>query len=82
MVPRDAGDHAPRRRPPYLLGKRWAVIIGVSAYEDQRLTLRYAHCDARAIYDFLLTPEGGAFSAQTMKLLIDEEATTCKVNTP
>ena len=79
MVPRDAGDHAPSRRPLYLPGKCWAVIIGVSAYEDRRLTLRYAHRDARAIYDFLLTPAGGAFSAKTTRLLIDEQATTRNV---
>ena len=51
----------------------------MSAYEDRRLTLRYAHRDARAIYDFLLTPAGGAFSAKTTRLLIDEQATTRNV---
>jgi hypothetical protein len=79
MAPRDAGDHGPSRRPPYLPGKCWAVIVGVSAYKDRQLTLRYAHRDARAIYDFLLTPAGGAFSAETMQLLIDEQATTRNV---
>ena len=77
--PRDAGDNAPSLRPRYPVGNRWAVIVGVSDYNDKRLTLKYANRDAQAIYDFLLTPAGGAFSAERMHLLLDEQATTRNV---
>lgn len=61
------------------LGNRWAVIVGISAYRDNQLNLKFAHQDARSLYDFLLTPEGGAFTAQRMRLLVNGDATTSEV---
>jgi tetratricopeptide (TPR) repeat protein len=68
----------------------WAVLIGVSQfkYGDQDLdgnlipNLRYADNDARELYNFLRSPEGGSFRDErdggNMILLTDEDAT--KVN--
>jgi tetratricopeptide (TPR) repeat protein len=70
----------------------WAVLIGVSRYKygDQKTeageipNLRYAEADARSIYDFLRSPEGGGFRDERegghMVLLTDEEATTANVS--
>jgi uncharacterized caspase-like protein len=73
-VARDAGEEPPSRaRSP--VGDRWAVLVGISEYADDRLTLRYAHRDAQALYEFLLTPAGGAFAAERIRLLLDRAAT-------
>ncbi len=59
------------------IGKRWAVIIGISDYADSRIrALRYADDDAAAFHEFLLSPEGGSVPAEQMKLLLNEEATS------
>ena len=75
LTARDAGDEPPpRARAP--VGDRWAVVVGISEYADDRLTLRYAHRDAQALYDFLLTPAaGGGFSPANISLLLDKDAT-------
>ncbi|GLZ28018.1 hypothetical protein Lesp02_02080 [Lentzea sp. NBRC 105346] len=62
-----------------LLGNRWAVIVGISDYRDDNLTLKFAHQDAQALYDFLLTPAGGGFAAERVRLLVDGDATTHEV---
>ncbi|HVG20394.1 MAG TPA: caspase family protein [Blastocatellia bacterium] len=71
----------------------WAVLIGVSRYkfgsdvQDTEASsisnLRFADADARAVYDFLRSPEGGEFRDEKdgghMVLLTDEEATKANV---
>ena len=55
---------------------RFAVIIGISTYEDSRIpSLRYAAKDARAVYEWAVSPEGGRYSPSRVKLLLNEEAT-------
>ncbi len=58
------------------MGHRSAVIVGISRYASPQLTLQYAHRDAENIHQFLLTPAGGAFAPERIRLLRDEEATT------
>jgi uncharacterized caspase-like protein len=59
-------------------GERYAVIIGISEYADERITdLEYADDDARAFYDFLTSPRAGlgGLEPDNIRLLLDEEAT-------
>ena len=59
-------------------GKRWAVVVGISAYADTALrALEYADDDARAVYEFLRSPRagGGGFAEENVRLLVNEEAT-------
>jgi hypothetical protein len=57
-------------------GIRWAVVIGVSNYQDTRIPcLRYASEDARSFHDWLVSPDGGKYSPSRVKLLIDADAT-------
>jgi hypothetical protein len=66
---------------------RWAVLIGLSDYKyDTRWhprkgipDLKYAHCDAKAFAEFLMSPEGGAFSPDHVLLLTDRKATVKEV---
>lgn len=61
-------------------GQRWAVIIGVSAYEDSRIpSLRYATRDAQAFNDWLVSPGGGRYAPSKVKLLLDKDATNEKI---
>jgi TolB-like protein len=62
------------------VGKRWAVVIGVSKYADASVPgLRYADADARAMYDFLRSPAGGAVPEGQARLLLNEQATTAAI---
>jgi uncharacterized caspase-like protein len=58
---------------------RWAIIVGISKYRDERLNLSYAHRDAQALYHLLQTPAGGGFEAERVVKLVDEEATTAAI---
>ncbi len=66
---------------------RWAVVIGISNYKYDTHRdpvhgipdLRYANRDARAFSEFLLSPEGGAFSPDHVLTLTDEAATIKEV---
>jgi len=59
------------------IGRRWAVVVGISKYADERITpLTYADDDARAMVAFLRSPEGGAIPEDNLRVLLDEEATS------
>ncbi|MGQ7848064.1 caspase family protein [Granulosicoccus sp. 3-233] len=48
---------------------RWAIIVGITEYQDESLNLAYAHRDAEELYNLLLTPAGGAFEPDNICLL-------------
>ena len=66
---------------------RWALVIGVSRFQygDKEMggrqisNLRGPENDARAIRDFLLTPEGGEFPPDHIRIARNEEATRSAV---
>jgi tetratricopeptide (TPR) repeat protein len=62
---------------PYNIHKeKWALIIGISKYRDNRIpSLRYASSDARSLYNWLISSNGGRYSPTRVKLLINEKAT-------
>jgi uncharacterized caspase-like protein len=69
----------PLREPG--LGKRWAVVIGVSDYQQRGkwgLTdLRYAGKDATTMAKYLRAPDGGRFDQ--VRVLIDDRATLANI---
>jgi protein O-mannosyl-transferase len=59
--------------------KTWAVIAGVSAYQNKEIDpLQFAHADAKAFYDYLISPAGGAVPEGQIQLLLNEQATTAR----
>jgi tetratricopeptide (TPR) repeat protein len=66
---------------------RWALVIGISRFQygDKEIggrqisNLRGPENDARAIRDFLLTPEGGEFPPSHIRIERNEEATRSAV---
>jgi uncharacterized caspase-like protein len=58
----------------------WAVIIGISKYQDSRIPqLRFADADAQALYDWATTKGGEKYRADHIKLLLNENATTVNI---
>jgi uncharacterized caspase-like protein len=65
----------PKEKSPQRIGLRWAVIIGISVYQDTRIpSLRYSAADAKALYEWLTSPQGGRYSPTRVKLLLNENA--------
>jgi uncharacterized caspase-like protein len=66
-------------KPEATTGEKYAVIVGVSRYQNSGAgleNLRYADRDAAAFRDFLLSPDGGGFKAQNIRFLVNEDATS------
>jgi uncharacterized caspase-like protein len=63
----------------YKTGDRWAIIIGISKYNNSQLDLKYADRDAEELYKLLLTPSGGGFEQDHIKKLINEQATKSEI---
>jgi hypothetical protein len=58
--------------------ERWAVIIGVSEYQDGTIgNLQYADDDARAVYNFFRSEQAGmgGIPESNIRLLVNEDAT-------
>lgn len=81
-------DNAPAGRevPPAIgapplspVGERWAVLVGVSKYRAAGLDLRFAHRDAQDLHKLIVSPEGGNFDPDHIRLLCDKKATTAAV---
>ncbi|GAK50363.1 polysaccharide deacetylase [Candidatus Moduliflexus flocculans] len=60
-------------------GQRYAVIIGISVYQDERLNLRYTVNDAQGLFDVLTDPMYGAIPKENVQLLLSEQATTANI---
>ncbi|UCG67572.1 MAG: HEAT repeat domain-containing protein, partial [Deltaproteobacteria bacterium] len=54
--------------------QRWAVVIGISKYQDTRIpSLRYASDDAESFYEWLISPSGGKYAPANVKVLLDHD---------
>ncbi len=68
---------APEQYPEFV--DRWAIIVGISRYHHEQISLKYAHRDAEALYELIQTPSGGGFARDHIVKLVDEEATTANI---
>jgi tetratricopeptide (TPR) repeat protein len=61
-------------------GNTYAVIVGISDYQDQEISdLKFAHLDAAAFRDYLRSPEGGLVPDSNIELLQNENATQARI---
>jgi len=62
-------------------GSRWAVLVGVSAYDNlpPAAQLRFAHRDAEEFAEFLRGPAGGALPSSHIRVLTNDQATLAAV---
>ncbi|MDQ6992615.1 MAG: caspase family protein [Mariprofundus sp.] len=59
-----------------VIGQKYAVVIGVGAYQDSRINpLKYVDEDAKGYYDYLVSPTGGGLPRNHVKLLLNQDAT-------
>ncbi|TVR63750.1 MAG: hypothetical protein EA422_08640 [Gemmatimonadales bacterium] len=66
------------------LGRRWAVVVGISEYDDPAVpALRFAHRDAEALRDFLVSESAGlgGYQPENVVLLTNEQATFRNIRT-
>lgn len=56
---------------------KWALIIGISQFQDPKLNLKYPAKDAQDFYDYLL--KEGNFAPDHVKLLTNEKATRANI---
>ncbi len=56
---------------------KWALVIGVSKFQDAKLNLQYPAKDARDFGQFLTTHEN--FAGDHVKVLVDEQATRANI---
>jgi len=56
---------------------KWALVVGISSFQDSALNLRFAAKDAVDFRNFLITQAG--FQADHVKLLTDHEATRANI---
>jgi hypothetical protein len=61
---------------------KFAVVVGIAHYSDSAgglTSLQYADRDAQEFRDFLVSPEGGSFPKDNIRLLLNEDATAQSV---
>ena len=57
------------------VGERWALIVGISSYQDSRIpSLRYGIRDAKAFHDWLVSSSGGRYAPSRVRLLLGQDA--------
>lgn len=77
VSPDEQQARTPSRQMAPLAVQKWAVVIGISNYQDSRIAgLRYASSDARSFYDLLVSPRAGGYAPSRVKLLLDADATS------
>jgi Caspase domain len=80
VAPRDA-KHPPSK-PDRAAADKYAVVVGISHYSDTAgglTSLQFADRDAQQFRDFLLSPDGGSFPKDNVRLLLNEDATSQNV---
>jgi len=73
----------PSPKPTYkkISGRKWAVIIGITGYEDRRIPARrQATIDAHSFYNWLVSPNKGGYDPARIKLLLGGKATKTNID--
>lgn len=58
---------------------KWALVIGISNFQNRELHLGYTRIDAQAFASLLRDPAYGRFRPDHVKVLADEQATTVNI---
>lgn len=61
------------------LPKIWALVVGVSEYQNGRINLKYADKDATLFFNFLKSDHGGRVPDEQIVLLTNKEATRANI---
>ncbi len=66
-------------KPVMNTGTTRALVIGISDYQNELISLQYAHKDAEAFAHWLTTPAGGGLESDQIQVLLNEEATLGRI---
>jgi uncharacterized caspase-like protein len=72
----------PSITPDRAAADKYAAIVGISRYSDSAgglTSLQFADRDAQEFRDFLLSPDGGSFPKENIRVLLNEDATAQNV---
>jgi caspase domain-containing protein len=72
----------PSITPDRASADKFAVVVGISHYSDSSgglTSLQFADRDAQQFRDFLLSPDGGSFPKDNVRVLLNEDATAQNV---
>ncbi len=61
------------------VNQKWALVVGIAAFRNQRLNLKYTRADAQAMADLLRDPVYGRFRSDHIRLIADADATTVNI---
>ena len=71
------GGVAPGAAPAGPPGEKWALVVGISKFQDKHLPrLNFASKDARDLSALLVDPSAGRFKAENVHALIEGQVTT------
>lgn len=75
------GPTAPRTTTPAAVPRGYALVVGISQYENipAEKQLKYAESDARRLFRILVSQAGGAFPAENVHLLVGADATLTNI---
>jgi len=79
---RGFAPEGPIQKPEPRKGKLFAVVIGISKYDQSGAkisNLKYADQDAKSFLEFLKSPAGGSLADDSVTLLLNEQATTTNI---
>ncbi|HEX4231105.1 MAG TPA: tetratricopeptide repeat protein [Bryobacteraceae bacterium] len=71
----------PPDKPAPTISRRYALLIGISKYENlpAAAQLKLADKDAESMFSVLISPEGGHYPAENVHVLLNEHATLANI---
>lgn len=61
--------------------EKYALVVGISDYADPGIPdLQFAHRDAEAFYNYLISPDGGDIASKNIRLLLNDQATMAAID--
>ncbi len=73
LIALPAGPSLAQETEGQAINDKWAVVVGISKFNDESLNLKYAANDAKDFYKYLVN--NGHFAPDHVTLLTDEQAT-------
>lgn len=66
--------------PPGAVRRKWALVIGISQFEDKKVPrLNYPAKDAQDFANMLKDPQAGRFQSDNVRVLLNSDATTKQI---
>ena len=67
--------------PSGTTSKRYALLVGISKFKNDKINLKYADKDAQEFYSYLINLPSGNFQKENVYLLLNDKATNKNIHT-